>query len=516
MRRSRIIQASQPELVTVPNVELLEAGEDWQTSTGVFTFTAEHLVSCIQSQDDPAVRSPVLKLGHTDPRFDGQPTFGRLDNLRLSNNGQTLIGDYVGVPVWLAQVMYTAFPRRSIEGMMDFDTRTGNTWPMVLTGLALLGDAYPAIETLEDIQAMWGSTPPKLYPTEDVGEIAASAGSVFYARKVDEMAARKKVAAAAPVKASANLDEVRRAYYDSLGAAQNWWWIREIRVNPITLIVDDDEGGLYEVPVNVSASDEITFGEPTKVIVQYVAASGAPIAASHSGQLVAATHQTPEESGRNPRVDTDDSVTLSDGPVNPTTEEDQNMFTAEELAALGLPPDATDEQIKAALLGPADDDTAEAVADADADDTAEAVADDADATEAVADDDTASEVTVPDGMVLVDAASWDEMRAGVAAAQGLVERQAQADRDAILDDAIRAGKFPLGRRDHYAAMLSADPLGAKALLATMEPGLVPTTEIGGDTQATEIAAAANTYPASWQRSIDAARRTNNRAKAVND
>lgn len=522
MKTSRIVKAAaavavQPDLVTVPNVELLEAGEDWVTSTGVFTFTTEDLVSCIQSQEDPAIRTPVVKLGHTDPRFDGQPALGRILNLRLTNNNQTLVGDLVAMPLWLAQVMYTAFPRRSIEGMMEFKTRTGNTWGMVLTGVALLGDSYPAIETLEDIQALWGSTPPKLYPVEDVEEIAASAGAFFSARKVDDMPQwlRKKVAAAAPVQASASLDTVRHAYYEQAEGTQAWWWIREVRINPLTLIVDDDEGGLYEVAVNVSGDDEITFGEPVAVKVQYVAASGAPVATAKPGQIIAASHETPEDSGRTSRPDPEEDATLSSEHTIPNLEETTLMLTEAELAALGLPPDATREQISAAILGnqettPTPEPTTEP-------ETPEPTTPDPETPDPVTPVVPEPETpVVPEGMVLVDAATLEEMRTGLVAATSLKQRQEKQDRDALLDGAIRAGKFPLGRRGHYEKMLCADPVGAKALIATMEPGLVPVTEVGD--QGSEVAAAAerNAYPSGWAKSVEAARRGSDRVKVMQD
>jgi len=45
-----------------------------------------------------------------------------------------------------------------------------------------------------------------------------------------------------------------------------------------------------------------------------------------------------------------------------------------------------------------------------------------------------------------------------------------AERDRILDDAIRAGKFREDRRPMYAAMYDADPKGTAAIIAQM-PGL---------------------------------------------
>lgn len=533
-----------PALVTVPNVELLEVGQEWETSTGVFDFRLEDLQSCIASQDDPSLRSPVVKLGHVDPRFDGQPALGRIENLRLTNNSQTLVGDLVGVPFWLAQVLFSAYPRRSIEGNFDVTTRTGNSWPMILTGVALLGDAYPAIDTLEDIQALWGATPPPLYPVEDVEEIAAS-GSFFRARKVDDMPnwLRKKegveASSGGSVQASVSLDTVRRTYYDTLGSAEMWWWIREVRINPLTLIVDDDEGGLWEVPVTIDADDQVAFGTPTPVKVEYVAASGVPVAAAQRGQIIAATHNTPEEAGRTSRSASGEGATVASSTSSTPTDTEENVFmlTDEELAALGLQPGATREQISAAILGqtahqeeehaPSTDGNPqsqpETPADSPAAQPAQAPATGTPAqTPEVAPDaapaTTEPGVQVPEGMVLVDAATLAEMRTGVAAATGLVKRQEKADRDALLDGAIRAGKFPKGRRSHYEALLSADPVGTKALIQTLEPGIVPVSEIGEQGSGDVAASAEQTaYPSGWKRTVEAGRRTlGDRVKVVQD
>lgn len=523
----RILRAAAPvddtfvaALVTVPGVELLEVGQEWETSTGVFDFDMEDLQSCITSQEDPALRTPVVKLGHVDPRFDGQPSLGRIENLRLENNDQTLVGDFVGVPLWLAKVMYSAFPRRSIEGQFNFTTRTGNTWQMVLTGVALLGDAYPAIDTLEDIQALWGEVVPPLYPVEDVPEIVAS-GSFFRARKVEDMAnwLRKSkeepaaVAAGAPsgiVQASVSLDSIRRAYYDAPGTGP-WWWIREVRINPLTLIVDDDEGGLYEVEVTVAADDTVTFGSPNPVKVQYVAASGAPIPALDRGQILATRYASPEDTGRTARASAQGEA---DGASSDNIEKGSPMdFTPEELTALGLPADATREQISAAILGRTE------TAASDVETSTEATPPVADAAPVDETAPAATELTLPDGMVLVDAATLQELQSGVAASNALIQRQEQADRNAILDDAIRAGKFPKGRRAHYETLLSADPVGTRALISTLEPGIVPTAERGEAAPSSEVAAAAEqtAYPAGWRKQVEASQRSlGNRVKVVQD
>jgi hypothetical protein len=46
-------------------------------------------------------------------------------------------------------------------------------------------------------------------------------------------------------------------------------------------------------------------------------------------------------------------------------------------------------------------------------------------------------------------------------------------RDAVLGDAIRAGKFSEARRDHYALMYDSDPAGTEAAIEIMAGGLVP-------------------------------------------
>ena len=188
----------QPALVTVPNLELLEVGEDWATSTGSFTWSLKDLQSAIASQDDPFVRTPIVKLGHVDKRFDGQPSLGRVKNLHLSDNGQTLLGDLVGTPTWLAECMASAFPRRSIEGYFDFTTKSGNNWPFVLTGLALLGDSYPAIESLEDVQALFGGQPPILVPASDIEHMADVAAGGMIADLVVAYPKNDRVFAAGP------------------------------------------------------------------------------------------------------------------------------------------------------------------------------------------------------------------------------------------------------------------------------------------------------------------------------
>ena len=485
-----------PPLAAVPNVELLEVGEDWLGMTGAFTITAEHLRDVIASQEDPAVRTPIIKLGHVDPRFDGQPGIGRVVHLRTTNNGQTLVGDLVGVPAWLTTpgpdgniVLSSAYPRRSIEGAFNFATRTGNTWDFVLTGLALLGDAYPAVETLDDIRALYGAEAPTLIPADETEVYATMAPQ--------------------QVRAAMSLDDVRRQFYEGLDAGQSWWWIREVRVDPLELIVDDDEGGLYRIPVTVSGQ-EASFGEPDAIRVEYVAASGSSI--------TAALFQSPEEAGR-PEPESDDTI---------TAEQQQEVaveLSPEVLKRLGLAEDASIEDVQRAILAlPQPDADAEAEAD---DATPETPADEPPAPANDPDPEPTGPAEgnktgvsdspgVPEGMALIDEATLAELREGVAAARQLTAERDRVRRDDLLDGAIRAGKFPISRRGHYEALYASDPEGARQMIGQLAEGIVPITEVGnaGGEDAADVAAS---YPASWEPRVAAAHRgTHSRVKVVRD
>lgn len=184
----RATSSERPAFVTIPDVELLDQGT-WEASTGTFTATADDLAAAVAAEGDPTIRAPVLKFGHTDPDFNGQhlremlvqvavafgvdeetaeaiaghmsfkkdgnPAIGRVKNLRLSEDGLTLLGDYVGVPQWLAEVLPVAYPARSIEAFFDYKAPSGRTHDLVIFAVALLGESPPAVTSLEDVRSMF-------------------------------------------------------------------------------------------------------------------------------------------------------------------------------------------------------------------------------------------------------------------------------------------------------------------------------------------------------------------------
>ncbi|WP_373281002.1 head maturation protease, ClpP-related [Nocardia niigatensis] len=94
---------------------------------------------------------------------------------------------------------------------------------------------------------------------------------------------------------------------------------------------------------------------------------------------------------------------------------------------------------------------------------------------------------LPDGVVAIDATVLATLQAQAAAGAAAAVRQADDDRNRLLDDAIRAGKIPPAARAAYENVLKNDLEGGRALLASLAPGAIPVvgTEIGHD-EATEF------------------------------
>lgn len=503
------------DLVTIPNVELLEVGMDWRTSTGIFTFTEEDLQSAVEAAEDPAIRTAVIKFGHTDPRFDGDFSIGRIDNLTITNNGQTLCGDYVGVPRWLAEIMPAAYPRRSIEGEWDVESYTGNRWPFKLTAVALLGARYPAISTIEDIREFWNGEPEKIEAmmvegeSDDPSVSVTSHGIMFRAQPVE--------ASEVPIfnrggktKASVEVEDVRRQFYDQLEIHQSWWWIRAIQIDPPQLIVDDDEGSLYRVGYSISG-DEVSFDDPIRVKVEYKDVA-AKVAASF------------EQWGTDPAVTVyptrDASVGATITPRASSTPSEEPMNEAQK-ALIGLPADATDEQVTAKLTelaattatgggdGGEGGDGGGTATPANPGVTPPAGNPEDPATKPDGGETTDGTPKVPDGMVLVDAATLAELKTGLQQVQARTAAEETGRRKAVVDAALKDGKIPRARREHYdTLMASTDPEVVKqteAILASMPSGLIPVDrEHGeGDGDLGADGNAAEAYPAGWLPEVQA-------------
>ena len=143
--------------VTVPDVPLVKVGT-WNGSTGPRSITEQDLADMVDAAASGELDKAVVKKGHLDPRhnnptWDGEPAYGQVANLRLADNGQTLIGDMVNVPEDLATSMKSAYPNRSVEiawnvRLKDATQKVRKQFRAALSGLALLGATPPAVKGL--------------------------------------------------------------------------------------------------------------------------------------------------------------------------------------------------------------------------------------------------------------------------------------------------------------------------------------------------------------------------------
>ena len=86
------------------------------------------------------------------------------------------------------------------------------------------------------------------------------------------------------------------------------------------------------------------------------------------------------------------------------------------------------------------------------------------------------------GVTTIDAAILNDLKAQAARGVAAAERQESDDRTRLVDDAIRAGKFPTAKREHWLNYLKADPKGGREVLASLAEGLIPVGESIGHAQ----------------------------------
>lgn len=180
--------------------------------------------------------------------------------MRLIEDGHCIVGDLTGVPVWLGNIMGSAFPSRSIEGRFNVKTPTGKKHRLVIMGLALLGITWPGVLTIDDIASLYTEKGPDVEVTEATPDIPVIITA----------------ANARPLTAQVSVEDLRRAWQESVKGdpAKFNWWLRSIYVDPDELIVDADDGGtLYRQPYSILKNDRIKFGKPKRVKIKYVNAA---------------------------------------------------------------------------------------------------------------------------------------------------------------------------------------------------------------------------------------------------
>lgn len=81
------------------------------------------------------------------------------------------------------------------------------------------------------------------------------------------------------------------------------------------------------------------------------------------------------------------------------------------------------------------------------------------------------------GTVVMDETEHAELVASAEAGREAVAEASKAEREKLVDDAVRDGRIPAARKDHWTAQLAADA-GAADVLANLAPGTIPVDSIG--------------------------------------
>lgn len=457
------------KLRTIPNVEILQTGVEYELQSGPHTFTPEDLQAVVSSQQDPAVKEPRLKLGHVGKHgasgpVIGQPVFGKFTNLRVAKDGHLLVGDMVGIPDWLADILPVTYPNRSIEGDTNWTSHTGKTHRVHVPAVSLLGVELPGVSTLEDLRVLMEEGPAALETDLVIdGQVVAR-----YGKEDESLKLRRRKVKARSLQAS---DVHQRFYSDFTKEGRESWWCHELYLDPAEVIAEDEATGrMYRVPFELDG-DAVKFGEPVAVQKTYQ-----PIAAQEDdgeaddvkpallyasrAESVPKVETEPEQTGRKQDTNTEGGGSSVDPKVL--------------RKSLGLPEDASDEQVMSRVQELSQKEQKQAENE---------------------DENGQRKLEIPEGMILVDKEQYETITASSARGEEAWRRQQREDRDRLIAQAVEQGKFPPSRRDHYRKLYNSDPQGTKQLIASLAPGLVPVKEKGTEIDAG--AAGDDAYPAHW-------------------
>lgn len=415
-------------------IELARVGT-WDLSTGPLTVTPEMLQSaadyCAALGD---TYRAGIKLGHTDPRFDGEPALGWLHNLRVEGAGDeaVLLGDVTGMPQWLYDLGPSAYPDRSVEGYTNFEAKDGKTWPFIIDGLAFLGITPPGMSTirsLRDIPQALGVAASELglpnlpipfaasfTATHDVAaaDPAKPYGDVTYADPGYQKDGKKRY----PLDSEAHC----RAAWSYINQADN---AAQYSSEHLALIKSRITSALKKYGVQVAATGDLT--DP----------------GSRAGGTI---HPNPKG-----------APDMSDALIKGLRER------------LGI----TAELDETGLLAALDEALTEQVPPTAAEIAAAAAADKAAKEKAAADAAAKPPANIPPGSFLIDSETYEQIKAQAAKGEQAYAIMAASERDRVLEDAVKDGKFPRSRVEYWKTYWQADPEGAKQALASMPKNLVP-------------------------------------------
>lgn len=348
---------------SLEGVEIARPGS-WQLGTGDVDITEDMIYDAADYASLPGSPSVPIRLGHYDPRFDGEPAMGWVDNLRVKEDEESgepvLIGDLSGMPEWLEASLPTAWPNRSFEGWGDYEV-DGRKYGMVVDALALLGVSPPGISSIKSLRDV-----PKALGIAASRRIVATQRRVPPSERKDIVMDPKLIRQALGLNEDAtDLDVVNAFLANSLLGNNN-----EENSNP---------------PTNTNPTPAVTNVVPTNTNTNVAPANNNVVPVNNNNPV--------------PANENDNPVPIAAGRNAP--------------------------------------------------------------------------LKIVDGMVMVDAAIVTELQ-GLAKKGELAYKELQRQEcDSVIDNAIKAGKFPPSRKEHWKNLWNQDPEGTKEYINNLEGNLIP-------------------------------------------
>lgn len=398
-------------------IEIARVG-NWELASGPLTVTQKMLADAAERATAAGAnfRAPI-KLGHTDERFDGEPAMGWLNNLRVEGDGDDAVlkGDISGMPEWLAEVEPTAYPDRSVEGLVYGEDG------FEVTGLALLGVTPPGMSTIKSLRDL-----PAALGVEQPLPIAAS-----FKASGEEMRAAESVSSTPWSNFSAS-DYTPAQYKAACLIVTGDGSTKDMCSLPIR----EPDGTLNRNGVAAAAGRlKQTDASPSAK-----AAAAKVLLNIYRNTLHAAAPADVKELAG---ISASGPSSPAEPPVQPPKGADEMSDTDKGLRErLGLPEDADDDVVNAKV-----DELLELATKPEPP--------------------KAEPPAVPAGSVVINSDALEELKIAASAGQEARKVQLLQERDETIGRAIKAGKIAPARKDHWATNWDKDPEGVKAAIAEL-------------------------------------------------
>lgn len=82
------------------------------------------------------------------------------------------------------------------------------------------------------------------------------------------------------------------------------------------------------------------------------------------------------------------------------------------------------------------------------------------------------------GTMTIDVSAWDAIQERTKRLEAADAKRRREERDQVIDQAVREGKFPVARKDHWTRLWDADPEGTRNVIDGLTKNVVPVDEVG--------------------------------------